>query len=315
MAYRPPSKDNTRLVTSASLLAASYVPLRPARFEWSTARGLRHRIVRWGPPSDDPIVLLHGFMDSALTYQFLVDELPAEWSFAAPDWRGFGGSDAAPDAYWFPDYFADLEELLDALVPGRRARIVGHSMGGTVAALYAGIRPDRLAWLVNLEGFGLPRGQAERAPQRYAEWLDAVKVPIAPRRYASVDELTRVLTKKNPRLTPARAAFVAQAWTRAAPAGGFELATDPKHRWPNPVLYRREEAEACWRNVTIPVQLLLGALSEYRHGLGPDGTDEAFRAIYRRLDLVTLPGVGHMLHHENPAAVAAAMQSFVARQA
>ena len=61
-----------------------------ARHEFLEIRGLRHRITRWGPPSDDPIVLLHGFLDNAATFQFLVDALPPEWSFAAPDWRGFG---------------------------------------------------------------------------------------------------------------------------------------------------------------------------------------------------------------------------------
>ncbi len=300
-------------MNSVPPLDPTYQPLRPARFEWLDVRGLRHRVVRWGPPSDDPIVMLHGFMDCALTYQFVIDQLPAEWSFAAPDWRGFGGTAASNDPYWFPDYFADLEVLLDQLVGERAARVVGHSMGGNVASLYAGIRPTRLRWLINLEGFGLPRLPAERAPHRYAEWLDAMREPVQQRDYASPDELARLLLRRNPRLTSSRARFVAAAWTRANAHDRFELATDPKHRWPNPTMYRRDEAEACWRNVTVPVQLLLGEHSEYRGKLGDDGSDERFRTLYRNLDLRTLPGVGHMLHHEDPAAVASAMRSFIER--
>jgi pimeloyl-ACP methyl ester carboxylesterase len=295
-------------------MTSAYQPRRTARYEEITVRGLRHRIVRWGPESANPIVLLHGFMDCALTYQFLIDELPIDWSFAAPDWRGFGGSEASADSYWFPDYFADFEAFLSRLVPNNRARVVGHSMGGNVASLYAGIRPDRLEWLVNLEGFGLPRRAPSVAPDRYAEWLDAVSAESTPRVYRQPQELAAILLRKNARLSPERAAFVAAAWLRrtARDTDGWELATDPKHRWPNPVLYRREEAEACWQRATIPVQLMLGELSEYRAGLGVDGTDAAFHAIYRRLTLTVLPNVGHMLHHEDPAAVATAMRTFVA---
>ncbi len=46
----------------------------------------------------------------------------------APDWRGFGDSEWVPGGYWFPDYFADLDGLLDALAPQSRARVIGHSM-------------------------------------------------------------------------------------------------------------------------------------------------------------------------------------------
>jgi pimeloyl-ACP methyl ester carboxylesterase len=252
-------------------------------------------------------------MDVALTYQFLVDALPESWAFAAPDWRGFGATEAAPDAYWFPDYFADLEQLLALLSPGRAARAIGHSMGGNIASLYAGIRPDRFAWLVNLEGFGLPRMPAENAPERYAAWLDALAAPRAERRYRMVDELATLLQRRNPRLSDQHAAFVAQAWTRPSPEGGFELAFDPKHRWPNPVIYRRDEAVACWHRIVAPMLLLLGEQSEYRPNLGADGTEAAFRATYRSADIVTIAGCGHMLHHENPAAVANAIERFVSR--
>jgi pimeloyl-ACP methyl ester carboxylesterase len=288
-------------------------PRRPARHEAHRVRGLMHRVVRWGPDSRDPIVLLHGWMDTAETFQFLVDELPGDWSFAAPDWRGYGGTEwPAEGDYWFPDYFADLEGLLAVLSPQAPARIIGHSMGGNIAALYAGIRPQRLRWLANLEGFGLPRTDAAEAPVRYARWLDEIAAGTRTPRYASLEKLAAQLLARNPRLTPARAAFLARAWTRER-EGAFELAADPRHRRVNPVLYRREEALACWRAATIPILLVLGEHSEFRGRLGPDGTDEALRGSFQCLELVTLAGVGHMLHHESPAAVAAVVQDFVQR--
>ena len=291
---------------------SAYQPLRPARIEQHEIRGLQHRVVRWGPPSDDPIVLLHGFMDNALTFQLLVDRLPIEWSFAAPDWRGFGATEWTGDSYWFPDYFADLEALLDLLVPVGPARVIGHSMGGNIASLYAGVRTERLRWLVNLEGFGLRRTTADHAPIRYAEWLDRLRSPLPERRYESPQQLAAVLVRRNPRLSAGVAQFIAAAWLTSASAGtGYVLATDPMHRLPNPILYRRDEAEACWQRMQCPMLLVLGAQSEYLPLMGDDGTAARFRAIYRSLTLVTLPDVGHMLHHEDPAAVAAAIERFI----
>lgn len=284
------------------------------RHEFVEIRGLRHRITRWGPASDDPIVLLHGFLDNAATFQFLVDALPADWSFAAPDWRGFGGSQDMKQPYWFPDYFGDLEALLDVLVPRHRARVIGHSMGGNIGLLYAGIRPHRLRWIVSLEGFGLPRSQPEQAPARYAQWLDQLREPRKASVYPDLARLEKTLRLRNPRLTAERAAFIARVWTRPVEAG-HELAADPFHRLVNPTLYRRDEAEACWRRVEIPVLMLLAAQSEYLPGLGEDGSEARFRSVLRELTLHTLPDVGHMLHHENPAAVAALIRDFAAAHA
>jgi pimeloyl-ACP methyl ester carboxylesterase len=291
---------------------AAYSPLRPPSEVYLTARGLRHRILRWGPASTRPIVLLHGFLDTSDSWQFLVDRLPSGWAFAAPDWRGFGRTEWPHDGYWFADYFADLEALLDALTPGARARVVGHSMGGNVAALYAGIRPERLEWLVNLEGFGLPRSQPSQAPRRFAEWLDELRAPERRSVYPSVERFAQMLMMRNPRWPPDRARFIARAWTRPA-EGGVELAADPAHRRVNPVLYRREEAEACWKAIRIPMLLAFGELSEFRPRLGPDGADDYFHALIAGVELVTLPGVGHMMHVEDPETVAKEIESFVSR--
>ena len=272
-------------------------------------RGQKFRLTRWGD-GPDPIVLLHGWMDAGDTWQFLVDCLPDSWPCVAPDWRGFGGSEWSQGGYWFPDYFADLDAWLDVLVPEGSARIIAHSMGGNVASMYGGICPHRLRWLVNIEGFGLPRVEASQAPLRYAQWLDQLREGDPESRYESVSHLATVLQTRNPRLTRPRAEFIACAWSR--PAGnGVTLAADPRHRRVNPVLYRREEAEACWRRMQAPMLLMLGERSEYRPRLGADGTDEYFRSVFPTVRIVTVPGVGHMMHCEDPETVARHIIEFV----
>ena len=291
-------------------MAPSYLTRRSGREERLRIRGLEHRLTRWGEPGRAPILLLHGFMDSGLTWQFLVDCLPQDWSFVAVDWRGFGASERAPGGYWFPDYLADLDALLEALVPHEPARVIGHSMGGNVASIYAGVRPQRLTWLVNLEGLGLPRTSPDAASQRYAQWLDQVRTPPVQRRYDSLEQLVAILRARNARLSEDKARFIAAAWTQRVETG-YELAADPAHAWVNPVLYRREEAEACWRRITVPVLLVLGELTDHGARLGADATDEYWRSVYQTVRIVTVAGVGHMMHHEDPAGVARHIVEFV----
>lgn len=291
-----------------------YQPKRAAKFETLTLRGLPARVARWGD-GGDPVLLLHGFLDTCETYQFLVDEMPDDWSFVALDWRGFGDSAQNAAPYWFPDYLADLDALLDLLAPHEALRLVGHSMGGNVAALYAGVRPERVRAVVSLEGFGLAPTTAEQAPARYGRWLEELRSPPERNRYESLAQFSKLLLKRNSRLTPERAQFIARAWTRPQPDGGVELRADPWHRLVNPQLYRREEAEACWRAYGGPVQMILANKSDHLRHLGDSARPEAFERVYRQLELKMLVGVGHMMHHEDPAQVAAAIAPFLERHA
>jgi len=248
-------------------------------------------------------VLLHGFLDSGATWQFLADHLPDSWTLVAPDWRGFGDTEWAPGGYWFPDYFADLDVLLDLLVPQSRARVIGHSMGANIAKMYGGIRPQRLQWLVNLEGLGLVATRPEEAPKRYAHWLDELRDPFNPGRYASSAQLASILRLRNPRLTEDVSEFIAKAWSRPAD-NEVVLRFDPRHRHVNPILYRREEAQACWAGLEIPMLLVTGELSDHRARHGAYVTDEQLHVIFKHVRIETIPGTGHMMHHEDPQSVA-----------
>ena len=283
-----------------------YQPVRAPRYEQLVVRGLETRLTWWGGPSATPVVLLHGFMDCGPTWQFLVDCLPASWTCVAPDWRGFGGTQWAPQGYWFADYFADLEALLDVLVPHRSARVIAHSMGANIASMYAGIRPARLEWLANLDGIGLPRMAADAAPGRYERWLSELLDPPQGTRYESVAQLAESLLQRNAKLTRPRAEFIARAWSRDVPdeSGAVSLRFDPRHRIVNPVLFRRDEAEACWARMTIPMLLLRAERSEFLARLGDDGSIERVRAQFRTARLVSLPEAGHSMHHEDPQTVA-----------
>jgi pimeloyl-ACP methyl ester carboxylesterase len=288
----------------------TWLPARPGRHATVALRGLDHHLVRWGPDSDDPVLFLHGFADCAATFQFVADELEPGLPVVAVDWRGFGGSARSGGSYWFPDYFADLEAIVDLLCPGGAARIVGHSMGANVAMIYAGTRPARVRALANLEGLGLSRTLPSQAPERIGRWLDELRAPPAEREYASLEELALRVAKRNPRVAPDRAAFIASCWSEPLADGRVRLAADPAHGLVNPYLYRREEAEACWRRIEAPVLLAVGGESELLARLAPEGGVESFRQFVRKLHIEEVAGAGHMLHHEQPRAVARLIEAF-----
>jgi pimeloyl-ACP methyl ester carboxylesterase len=184
-------------------------------------------------------------------------------------------------------------------------------MGGNIALMFAGIRPGRVRRLVTLEGFGLPRASADMAPARYRDWLDALHGVEPATVFPSLEVLAGVLRKRNPRLTPERAEFVAACWSEALSDGRVRLRFDPAHRRVNPVLYRREEAEACWREVRAPVLYVAGDESAFMQRLRGAADPEAMRSHIPQLEPRVVAGSGHMLHHDQPGAVARLIEDFL----
>jgi pimeloyl-ACP methyl ester carboxylesterase len=284
--------------------------MRPSRSSFVSLRGVRHHLRHWGEAGNTLLVLLHGWMDVSASFQFLADALPPRYHAVALDWRGFGLSDWNHAPYWFPDYLADLDALLDLLSPSEPVHLVAHSMGGNVAGLYAGIRPHRLRSLVNLEGFGMSATDPSAAPERYIRWLNELREPPRFRTYGTLGEVAARLQQTNPRLSAERAAYLAPFWSVARGAERFELRGDPWHKLVNAVLYRVEEAEACWRRATAPVLWVSGAESDIMKRY-PRAELLRRMACFRDSREVLLAGAGHMVHHDQPEQLARHIDAFV----
>lgn len=304
--------------------------MHDSRSEFVDIRGLRYHLRHWNEPSSatPTLLMLHGWMDVSASFQFVVDALEAlapGHHVVAPDWRGYGlTARARADCYWFPDYLADLDAVVDHLVDHlgegsgeRRVVLVGHSMGGNIALLYAGIRPQRVQAVVNLEGFGLRDQPSSRAPERYAYWLDQLKTGGSLRDYASPREVAERLKRNNPRLTDERAAFLAQHWAQPQADGRWVVAGDPAHRLVNPVLYRLDESLACWARIECPVLWVRASDTDVLKHVDVDAAT-ALAEIERRRDVIrgvrslVIEDAGHMLHHDQPMRVARAIADSLA---
>ena len=287
-----------------------YRPRIPARSNTHRVRGVDYYINEWGDPADPLIVFLHGWGDAGATFQFVVDRLASRWHVIAPDWRGFGRTHHRAQGYWFPDYLADLDDLLSKYSPTAPVRLVGHSMGGNIGGLYAGAMPERVRAFVNVEGFGLPDSSPDEAPASYREWLQRSREVPEFTRFGSMEALSRRITDRSPRMAAAQARFVAEAWAIEGP-DGLTLRADPAHKLPNAVLYRRAEAEACWRSVTAPVLLVAGADSAVFDAVGARLSDGGLPLPFPDCRTRIIEDCGHMVHFEAPGLLAAAIEEFL----
>lgn len=288
----------------------TYLARRIARRENVIARGLNFQLYCWPGSDPQPIVLLHGWGDSGETWQFVVDALSQRRTLIAFDARGFGRTQWPDEGYWFPDYLADLEAILDHLSPALPVDLVGHSMGGNVAMLYSGIRPQRVRRLISLEGFGLTSTVPDEAPTRYREWLDELKQSSQFSTYDSFEQFAQVLARRNPRTGADQLDFIARSWARQRSDGRIELCADARHKRVNPVLYQREQAEACWEQITAPVLFVTGDQSELGRRMADSGVAEKL-GMSGEVTTASIADAGHMMHHERPAAVAELIEGFL----
>ena len=302
---------------------AAYTPLRASRSAHVELRGVDTHVLSWGDEQAPKLFLLHGWMDVAASFQFLVDALAGDWHVIAPDLRGFGRSAWQPQGYWFADYVADLDALLGRFAPGERVRLGGHSLGANVVMQYAGVRPQRVDALVALDGFGIPGETPDRAPHKLAAWLDSLDETPSFAPYASFDAVAERLRKNDPRLPDDKAAFLARHWAARSDDGHVRLTSDPRHKRPFPIVYRVEETFAVWRRIEARTLWVAAEASHIAKWL--DERDEGekdgdpLRAVRKRTShirdvrLVTIADAGHMLHHDQPEAVARAIEAFLAR--
>ena len=290
--------------------------MQASRSTFLPVRGLRMHVRHWGREGAPKLFMVHGWMDVSASFQFVVDCLQGDWHVIAPDWRGFGLSErTASDTYWFPDYLADLDALLDHYSPDAPVDLLGHSMGGNVAGLYAGIRPARVRRLINLEGFGMPRTQPDQSPRQYARWLDGLRAPAVLRSYPSQQAVAARLQKTNPRLSDQRAQYLSQHWAAPNAAGEWEILGDPAHKQPGPLLYQLDEVMACWSAITAPVLWVEADDTNMWQWMGPK--EQARAEVDRRLAHLRtvrthmMANAGHMLHHDQPEALAQLIDAFL----
>jgi pimeloyl-ACP methyl ester carboxylesterase len=304
------------------MIAHMYQAKRISHSEFVPIRTLSYHVRCWGQPHPGkaPLVLLHGWMDVAASFQFVVDELPPDQFIIAPDWRGFGLTQSgAADCFWYPDYLADLDALLDHYAPGQAVHLAGHSMGGNAAMMYAGIRPARVAKLINLEGFGMPATQPDQAAGKYAQWMNELKQlkqgGMQLKTYPSLQAVADRLMKTNQRLPSDKAHWLANHWSAEVSPGQWSILGEAAHKITTAQLYREDELLAIYRCITAPTLMLEASddsIAIWWKGKFTLAQHHERLKLVRRVEIAKVPDCGHMLHHDQPEEVARLINAFVA---
>lgn len=265
-------------------------------------RDLRFTAIEWGEPVGVPTVLLHGYLDHAGSWSRVAEQLPG-WRIAL-DLRGHGGSAwAGPgQSYHFAEYVADLDALVTQL---GRVKLIGHSMGGTIATLYAGARPERVERVASVDGLGLADGGAG-ARERMVQFLDGIGRVRPHRVFASVEEAAARLRAAWPFVDADWARELAARGTRAV-EGGRVWAYDPRHRVRAATPYRQDQHLCFLAAIRCPILSVHPSDSPFA------ASDVArLEAAVADLHVAELPNVGHMAQLQAPDALAALLAPFIA---
>lgn len=280
--------------------------LRPARLQLS--------VVEWGDPSAPPLILQHGGRDHARSWDWIARAFAGDHRVIVPDLRGHGDSDWTNDgSYGLMEFVEDFTGIVRALdLPP--CPIVGHSLGGNIVTRFAGLYPDRVTRLVNIEGLGespdlLRRRAAEDPLERLRIWIDhqADKTRRAPRDYAGRAALIKRMRETDQHLTPELVEHLATHAARANPDGTLRLKHDPAFGPGSPIDIAPEVKEALWAAITCPVLLVYGAES-WASNPATDGRAAHFRNA--RVDL--FERAGHWVHHDRRDDFIATVKDFIA---
>jgi pimeloyl-ACP methyl ester carboxylesterase len=258
-----------------------------------------------GPEAGEPVLLVHGFGASAISFDFLLDSLVRRgYRCYAVDLLGFGLSDKPSRAdYSHPAQARRLLRLLDRLgIPS--AHLVGHSMGGSVALHLALLAPDRVRSLaliapaVQLQpgGPGWLSRQLLRFPPM-AGWVKS-RLRASFSGPEAVSALRMAYYQPDSVLTDERLA----RYLRPLQTPGWESALlgmlrDARRNWIPPERLRE---------IRQPVLLLWGEADR----IVPIRERDRLRALFAETYEATVRRTGHMPFEEAPGLVARALEEF-----
>jgi esterase len=264
--------------------------------------GQRFHYTEWGEASAPAVVFLHGVTGHARSWDREAAALASHDRVLALDQRGHGDSDPAPDGdYTVATMAGDLAAFVDAL-DLRRFRLVGLSLGGRVAIAYAADHPARVERLIVVDiGPEVAAAGRQRVFGAMAQ---------SPERFAAMEEAVAYVRAANPRYTEALVRERVRHGLRPLPDGGFTWKYDRALREQIRLGLLRDAIDLWprWAALRCPTLLVRGAESDIL-------SSETAKRMLQTLPaarLVEVPGAGHTVPGDQPAAFLALVRGFLA---
>jgi pimeloyl-ACP methyl ester carboxylesterase len=271
---------------------------------------LRLHYLDWGNEAAPHMLLIHGTQDHCHTWDWFAEHFAEHYHIVAPDLRGHGDSEwVRGSSYHHVDYVYDIAQLVRQ-AEIRPAVVVGHSMGGTLAALYAGLYPDQVSALLLLEGVGLHPGRfSHMTPaERVRAWIDNTRTLAGriPKRYPTLEEAYARMRSANAHLDDEQARHLTVHGSNQNEDGSYSWKYDNyTHAYP---AFRIPSGEtvAIWEEISCPT-LIINAKEGFGHRIGHDGTD----AHFKDCEMIDIDNAGHWVHHDQLDRVAVATRKFL----
>jgi pimeloyl-ACP methyl ester carboxylesterase len=261
---------------------------------------LRLNYVDWGNPDAPPLLLVHGGRDHARSWDWVAEELRHDWHIIAPDLRGHGDSAWSPDGnYELSAFVYDLAQLIHQLNLAP-VSIIAHSMGGNIATRYAGLYPENVRKMVNIEGLGpSPKVLAERdaigIQKRFREWIEDKRNAAGrtPKRYPNIEAAYERMKAENSYLTDEQARHLTVHGISRNEDGSWSWKFDNYLNIWAIFDMPREDLFAIWQSITCPMLMMYGADS---WASNPEKDGRA--AHFASAKFVEYENAGHWLHHD-----------------
>lgn len=235
------------------------------------------------------LICLHGWLDNSASFLSLAQALSEQYSLLLIDLPGHGLSDPLPAGadYYIWQNVEVLHELLQVLNL-HKVNLIGHSMGGIIASLYAGTFAENVAQLIMLDSLGPMSTSANEAPAQLAKAIaDKQKGSSGLRVYSSEDDALEARKKSSPGMSD-KALYPIVSRNLKAVAGGFSWRTDKRLRHASKVRLTEEQVQAFFAAIKAPVLVVLA-----EKGLIPNTWIDQRLPRLKSHQLVTLAGHHH----------------------
>jgi len=263
----------------------------------------------FGDPALPKLLALHGWLDNAASFDRLAPLLCEYFHIVALDLPGHGRSAHRPPGLWYHyvDYLGDVLATADAL-GWQRFGLLGHSLGGAVASMLAGVEGERIERLLLIEALGPMSLPAEQTLAHLRRSLGERGQIGTLRVFANEEEAAQVRVRGNGLLSLSRdAAMALIARGTMAVAGGVSWSSDQRLTLTSPTRYTEEQILSILAGITAPTLLILAEPS-------PPFLSAAMissrSAAVPGIRVARIPG-SHHLHLEEPQPVARAILDFV----
>ncbi|MGD1041527.1 MAG: alpha/beta hydrolase [Sedimentisphaerales bacterium] len=262
---------------------------------WSSgdvkANGITLHYYRTGNGSQPPMVLSHGYTDNGLCWTDLAHTMEKKYDVIMYDLRGHGLSDAPATGYSIENNVSDIVGLIKALKLEHPV-IIGHSLGGSIAAIVAAQYPDIPKKVVLIDPPGLVKPMFEtsedvnRARIRFKKDIDYIKG-------LSREELIKEAGKRHPAISQAARGRWADSKMQMKPQIIDSVLTIPPLK---PYLPK----------ITVPTLILKADANDTIRKMEIDAV-----SAQPNIKVYHVKGAGHLVHLERPEESLAVLNDFL----